>query len=358
MYQRGRNWIARILCAVAALVVTAPAAAWAASEGGLISFDKSLIMQGINFVLLLFVLHRILYKPLVAKMEERTAAIQKSLEEAQPARAEAARQQEENAARLRSAYQEAASIREQALKEAAEEQRKLVEAAQAEARRLVEGARAQTEADIRRAREELRREVADARRRRRREARPQALRDEDHRRIIDDAIADSIEGRMRHREAVAKSLREGAASSSRGSATRSTWSARSSRRSGPSMAQQPALRAVPVAPWVAAPAPSAPPPRRSPAGSTSRRSRATSSRSSPRAIAPTISPRSPPRIARLDDEAQGRVRVKLRTAVALTDAEREQLSARLARMLGGKKLVIEETVDRSCWAASSPRSAA
>ncbi len=189
MYQRGRNWIGRILCAAVALVVMAPAAAWASSEGGLISFDKSLIVQGINFLLLLVILHRILYKPLVAKMQERTTAIQKALEEAQHARAEASRQQEENATRLRSAYQEAASIREQALKEAAEEQRKLVEAAQAEARRLVEGARAQTEADIRRAREELRREVATIAVAVAEKLVRKSLRDEDHRRIVDDAIA-------------------------------------------------------------------------------------------------------------------------------------------------------------------------
>jgi len=48
----------------------------------------------------------------------------------------------------------------------------------------------------------------------------------------------------------------------------------------------------------------------------------------------------------LDDDAKGRVRVKLRTAVALTDAERANLSARLSRMLQGKQLVIEEVVDR------------
>jgi F-type H+-transporting ATPase subunit b len=192
MYQRGRNWIGRILCAAVALVLYAPALLWAASEehgGGLISFDKSLIVQGINFLLLLIVLQRILYKPLVGKMQERTAAIQKALEEAQAARAEAARQQEENAARLRSAYQEAAAIREQALKEAAEEQRKLVEAAQAEARRLVETARAQTDADIRRAREELRREVAGLAIAIAEKLVRKSLHDEDHRRIVDDAIA-------------------------------------------------------------------------------------------------------------------------------------------------------------------------
>ena len=48
-------------------------------------------------------------------------AIKQSLDEAQAARAEAVRQQEENEAQLRAAYAEAAAIREQALKEAAEE---------------------------------------------------------------------------------------------------------------------------------------------------------------------------------------------------------------------------------------------
>jgi F-type H+-transporting ATPase subunit delta len=47
----------------------------------------------------------------------------------------------------------------------------------------------------------------------------------------------------------------------------------------------------------------------------------------------------------LDDEAQGRVRVRLRTAHALTDGEREQLRARLSRKLGGRTLVIDERID-------------
>jgi F-type H+-transporting ATPase subunit b len=191
MHQQGRNWIGLILCA--AMLTLAPTLTFAATEehggGGLISLDKSLIVQVINFLVLLLVLNYILYKPLIDKMQERTAAIQKSLEEAQAARAEAARQQEENAARLRSAYQEAAAIREQALKEAADEQRKLVEAAQAEARRLVETARAQTDADIRRAREELRREVAGLAVAVAEKLVRRSLRDDDHRRIVDDAIA-------------------------------------------------------------------------------------------------------------------------------------------------------------------------
>ena len=177
-----------ILC-VALLAVLAPSPALAASEGGLISLDKSLIIQVANFLILLFVLHRLLYKPFLAKMDERTQAIKKSLEEAQAARAEAARQQEENAARLTAAHREAASIREQALREAADESRKHIETAQAQARKLVDDTRAQMDAEIRRAREELRREVADLATSVAEKLVRKSLREDDHRRIVADAVA-------------------------------------------------------------------------------------------------------------------------------------------------------------------------
>lgn len=196
MHQRGRVWPAGILCAltvilalVAAAGAAAPAGEGGAEHGGLINLDRSLIVQALNFIILLLILQRLLYRPLVAKMQERTTAIQKSLEEAQAARAEAARQAEENAARLRQAHAEAAAIRAQALKEAAEEQHRLVEAARAEAQRLVDGARAQMEADVRRAREELRREVADLATAVAEKLIRRSLREEDHRRVVAEALA-------------------------------------------------------------------------------------------------------------------------------------------------------------------------
>ena len=184
MRQRDREWVGTIARVVVVLVLLAPAVAWAASEagreGGLISLDKSLIVQGINFLILLFILQRLLYKPFLAKM---------SLDQAQAARAEAARQQEENETRLRAAHAEAAAIRAQALKEAAEEQRRLVDAARVESQRLVETAKAQMDADVRRARDELRREVAELATAVAEKLVRRSLRDEDHRRIVADAIA-------------------------------------------------------------------------------------------------------------------------------------------------------------------------
>jgi F-type H+-transporting ATPase subunit delta len=47
------------------------------------------------------------------------------------------------------------------------------------------------------------------------------------------------------------------------------------------------------------------------------------------------------------DAASGRVRARVRTAVALSDADRSALSAKLQRALGGKQVVIEEVPDKN-----------
>ena len=189
MLRRGSERPGRLVGALV-LLLTMPAVALAAEGGGgLINVDKSLIVQIVNFLVLLFILQRLLYKPFLAKMEERTSAIKTALEQAQAARGEAARQLEENEARLRAAYAEAAAIREQALREAAEESRKHVEAAQAQARKLVDDTKAQLDAEIRRARDELRREVSDLAIAAAEKLVRRTLREEDHRRIVAEAIA-------------------------------------------------------------------------------------------------------------------------------------------------------------------------
>jgi F-type H+-transporting ATPase subunit b len=179
----------RVLAIAALLLGAAPSAALASEGGGgLISLDKSILIQAINFGLLLFILVKLLYKPLMTKMEERTQAIRKSLDEAQAARADAERERAEHAAKLQAAYAEAQAIRATALKEAAEEQRRLVDAARAEATRLVDSTRNELAQDVRRARQDLRQEVADLATTVAERLIRKSLRDEDHRRIVEDAI--------------------------------------------------------------------------------------------------------------------------------------------------------------------------
>jgi len=179
----------RVLAIAALLLGVVPPSALAAEGGGgLINLDRSILIQAINFLLLLVILGKLLYKPLLGKMEERTQAIRKSLEEAQAARAEAQREREEHAGKLQAAYAEAQAIRAAALKEAAEEQRRLVESARTEASRLVESARNEMAQEVSRARQELRQEVADLAITAAERLIRKSLRDEDHRRIVQDAI--------------------------------------------------------------------------------------------------------------------------------------------------------------------------
>jgi F-type H+-transporting ATPase subunit delta len=47
------------------------------------------------------------------------------------------------------------------------------------------------------------------------------------------------------------------------------------------------------------------------------------------------------------DAEQGRVRARVRTAVPLTESDRNALGSRLSRALGGKQVVVEEVLDTS-----------
>lgn len=180
----------RVIALGALLLAGLPSVALGAEgHAGLLNFDKGLIIQAVNFILLMVVLTKLLYKPLVAKMDERTQAIKRSLDEAQAARAEAQREREEHATRIQAAHAEAQSIRAAALKEAADEQRRLVEAAREEADRLVANAKAELAQDVRRARQDLRQEVSDLAVQVAERLIKKSLRDDDHRRIVDDAIA-------------------------------------------------------------------------------------------------------------------------------------------------------------------------
>src|SRR5215510_2372836 len=66
--QRSRPWMPAALASAG--LAALPACAWAASEGGhggggFISLDKSLIIQLVNFLILLILLQKVLYKPIL-----------------------------------------------------------------------------------------------------------------------------------------------------------------------------------------------------------------------------------------------------------------------------------------------------
>lgn len=175
---------------LAALVVTlvGPAPALAA-EGGLIELNWTFLVQVVNFAVLLGVLYLLAFKPLVGALEGRAAAIRQQLAEAQAAREQAQRQAAEFEARLREAQAEAQAVRERALREAAEMRERLTAEARQEAARLVESARAEIAQDVRRARAELRAEVGALAVQIAERLIQKSLRDEDHQRLVQEALA-------------------------------------------------------------------------------------------------------------------------------------------------------------------------
>jgi F-type H+-transporting ATPase subunit b len=183
----------RVLCVLAlSATVVALAGLAHAAEGGsgsLIDVNRTLVVQLVSFLLLLAVLYKLLYQPVLAALEGRSVAIQQQLAEAQAAREEAQRQLGAMEERIRAAQAEAQGLRERALREAAELRERLSAEARQEAARLVETAQAQVGQEVRRARAALRAEVGELATQIAERLVRKSLNDEDHQRLVREALA-------------------------------------------------------------------------------------------------------------------------------------------------------------------------
>lgn len=114
-----------------------------------------------NFLVLLYVLQRVLWKPVTRVLAERAEKIREGLAAAEAAHRERERMQQEREALLLSTRQEALAMSERVAKAAELAATDIVAKAKADAARLVAKATADAERTQRRMLAELRREVAD-----------------------------------------------------------------------------------------------------------------------------------------------------------------------------------------------------
>jgi F-type H+-transporting ATPase subunit b len=142
------------------LIAPEIALAAGAEEPGIINLNVTILIQAINFLILIFLLTKFLFKPLTKFLADRSAGIEKSLAEAKAANQAAATAQAEYKAQMREAQREIAAIREQGQREIEAERQRLLQASREEAERLVAQAKTEIEAEIKRARVSLREEVA------------------------------------------------------------------------------------------------------------------------------------------------------------------------------------------------------
>jgi F-type H+-transporting ATPase subunit b len=121
----------------------------------------AVIWHTINFLILLWVLQRFLFKPVLSMLDHRATRIRESMENAEAVRAETARLEAESKDILDRARQESQQLLAQANRNAERILTEARQAAQQEGERLVERARADLSRERTQAFEELRQQIGD-----------------------------------------------------------------------------------------------------------------------------------------------------------------------------------------------------
>ena len=117
--------------------------------------------QVFNFLLLLYLLNRLMFKPLMARMDERSSRIEKGLEDAEAAARDRELARAEREAAVSEARKEAAEMIARANKIAEDTRNEILGKARDEAEKVTARAREEITAEKERAMAELRAQVAD-----------------------------------------------------------------------------------------------------------------------------------------------------------------------------------------------------
>jgi|YNPMSStandDraft_2_1061718.scaffolds.fasta_scaffold00094_12 F-type H+-transporting ATPase subunit b len=132
------------------------------AKGGLLDVNPGLIFWTIvTFIILLVLLKKVAWKPIIEALEEREKFIKESLEKAEKAQKEAERLSEENKKLAMKAEEEARKIREENIKELKMLVEKKLAEAEEKANQKIKNAEAEIERKYQEAFLQLKNEVAD-----------------------------------------------------------------------------------------------------------------------------------------------------------------------------------------------------
>ena len=120
-----------------------------------------LAFQVVNFLILLYLLNRFLFKPVLARLDERSAKISRGLEDAETAARDRELARAEREAAVSEARKEAANMIANANKIATDTRNEILSEARAEAEKVTTRAREEINAEKERAMAELRAQVAE-----------------------------------------------------------------------------------------------------------------------------------------------------------------------------------------------------
>jgi F-type H+-transporting ATPase subunit b len=157
-----------------------------------------LLWMLINFVVLLFILEKLLFKPLRAKTAAKHDAIKSELDKAQRARSEAETLMAEYRDRLARLDKEVAELMQDAKDRAEADRKRIVAAAQEEAARIEASAKASAEREGESRRRQIEAEVVERAIARAEEILRRGIGADDHRRMTDEYVDKLGEVRLGH----------------------------------------------------------------------------------------------------------------------------------------------------------------
>ncbi len=149
----------------------------------------SLAFQIVAFVILIWLLNRLLFRPIRRTLDAREQRIRESMEEADRIKQQAIRADEEYQARIEEAQRRAQEIADQARERARQEREEILEKVRTEAQQFLEDARVQIELERRDLARDARRQVAGLAVLAAGRLIGESLDDEKHRRLVEQHIA-------------------------------------------------------------------------------------------------------------------------------------------------------------------------
>jgi F-type H+-transporting ATPase subunit b len=158
-------------------------------------FPSSVVWHLINFLILLWILQRFMYRPILKMIDDRAAKIRDSMAQAEAVRTETARLEAESKSILDEARREGQSVLAQANRNAERILSEAREQAQTEADRLVERAKSELAREREQAFQELRQEVADLAVLAAGRIVGRSLDDSSHRELVREFLAAEVDGR-------------------------------------------------------------------------------------------------------------------------------------------------------------------
>jgi F-type H+-transporting ATPase subunit b len=154
---------------------------------------RLLLSQAVNFVLIAIILHRLLYKPLLANLEARARHVQESMQKAAEADRLLAEAEARYKAEIERAHREAHEIVEQGTRTAEQHRQEILAAVREESQQIIARAQAEAQREIRQGQIALRQEIVDLTIAAASQVIGKSLPEEEHHRLIEEFLTEASE---------------------------------------------------------------------------------------------------------------------------------------------------------------------